>query len=145
MKISTVTRLLLLSLALVLALSSCSFINEMKDEAEKVSEFADDFAALVQDPTPEKAESLVHPASRLTPEDVIEKIQSNEKLASLDTSGEVSVENISDIKMSYHDEELGGNVYTVECDVVIGGVTINASITLLSTSEGFGLYDFEIK
>lgn len=135
----------LLVLVLCLALSSCSFINEMKQETEKVAEFTSDFTSLMSEPTVEKAEALVHPSSPLTPEAVIEKIENNEKLASLDFTGDISVSEIGEMKMSYHDETLGGNVYTVECTVTVSGTPINVSLTLLSSGDSFGLYDFDIK
>lgn len=145
MKANTFAKVLILFFILTLTLSSCSFITEMKDEAQKASDFTNDFAALVQDPTLERAEELVHPSSPLTAQSVIDRIESNEKLTSLDPSSEIRVDNIGDIKMSYHDEELGGNVYTVDCDIIVGTTPISVTIIILSTSEGFGLYDFEIQ
>ncbi len=145
MKANTFARFFILFFILVFTLSSCSFITEMKDEAQRASDFTNDFADLVQNPTLEKAEELVHPSSPLTAQVIIDRIQSNEKLTSLDTSGEIRVDNIEDIKMSYHDEELGGNVYTVSCDIIVGTTPISVTIIILSTDEGFGLYNFEIE
>ena len=93
----------------------------------------------------EEAEKLVHPASPLSPETLVDKIEGNEKIANLDFSQEITVGEITNLSISYHDETLGGNVYTAECQIMIGDTPINVKLKLLSTSEGFGLYDFDIE
>lgn len=140
-----IIKLAVLSLIAILALSSCSLINEAKQEAQKVEQFTGDFAVLVETPTIENAEKIVHPSSKLTPENVVEKIESNEKLKSLDLSQEISVGNIGDLNVSYHDKTLGGNVYSVTVQILVGDTPIDVDLTLLSTEGGFGLYDFDIK
>lgn len=138
-----------LALCILVSLSSCTFIksllNEAKTEAEHVAEFTEELVVLMEEPSIEKAEELVHPNSPLTPESVLEKIENNEKIKNLDFSGEVSIGEITNLNMSYHDKELGGNLYEAECQVTVSGTTIDITLKLLSTDEGFGLYDFDIK
>lgn len=134
-----------ISLCLILCLSSCSFINEVQTEAQKVQSFTEDLVGVIENPTLEEAEELVHPSSPLTPEAVLDKIQNNEKLQNLDPSGEIEIGEIKNLEISYHDKELGGNVYTAECTVTVDGTPIDLTLKLLSTDEGFGLYDFDIK
>lgn len=134
-----------ISLCLILCLSSCSFINEVQTEAQKVQSFTEDLVGVIENPTLEEAEELVHPSSPLTPEAVLDKIQNNEKLQNIDPSGEIEIGEIKNLEISYHDKELGGNVYTAECTVTVDGTPIDLTLKLLSTDEGFGLYDFDIK
>lgn len=142
-------KITLLSLCVLVTLSSCAFINslvnEATSEAEKVADFTNDFVVLMEDPSVEKAEELIHPDSPLTPENVMEKIESNEKIQNLDFSQEIQIGEISDLRVSYHDEALGGNVYEADCQVTVGDVVINLTLKLLSTDDGFGIYDFDIK
>ena len=145
----TVTKILILALCILVSLSSCTFlkslVNDVAAETERVAHFAEDFADLVDNPTIENAESLVHPSSPLTAEAVISKIENNEKLSNLDPTAEIQVGEIKNVNVSYHDEKLGGNLYTAECDIIVGDVTITVHLELLSTEAGFGLYDFDIK
>ena len=139
------TKILLCSLCLLLCFSSCTLINRVKQETEKTVAFTGDFVQLVEEPSVEKAEELLHPQSNLSPETVLEKIQGNDKLANLDFSQEITVGEISDVKILPQDAELGGNVYSIDCQILVGDTPINVSLTILSTEDGFGLYDFEIK
>lgn len=132
-------------LCLLLCLSSCTFINDMKRDADRASDFMQELAALIENPTIEKAQELVHPSSPLTPESVVDMIQNNEKLSSLDLSQEITVGDIGDINMSYKDETLGGNVYTVECQILVGDTPVNVLVKLLSTDQAFGIYDLDIQ
>lgn len=138
-------RIAALALCVLLCLSSCSFINEMKEESQKITEFAEQITVLVKNPTVEKAEELVHPESPLTPENVVDMVKNNEKLSSLDLSQEITLGDIGDIDMSYHDETLGGNVYTVECRILVGDTPVDVLVKLLSNDRGFGIYDLDIK
>lgn len=144
----------ILSLCLILCLSSCtflrSFFTEMEQEATKVAEFTQDMTQLMTNPTVEEAEKLVHPSSPLSPEAVIDKIKGNEKLANIDMSNldikeDVTVGDITNLNISYHDATLGGNIYTADCEIVINGTPILVKLKLLSTDEGFGLYDFDLQ
>lgn len=142
----TITKILVLSLCLLMCFTSCTFFKKVGQEAKRVEEFASDFVQLVENPTIEKAEELVHPNSPLTPETVIEEIKNNEKLADLNvTPDNVELKSVSDIKFSAEDEALGGNVYSVDCELVIDGTPIVVSLKLLSSDAGFGLYNFDIK
>lgn len=136
---------LILIVCIVLCLSSCSFIEEMQSEAQKAENFAQELTVLIQNPTVEKAEELVHPSSPLTPEAVVDMVQNNEKLSSLDLSQEIKVGEIGDLNFSYKDETLGGNVYTVQCQILVGDTPVDVLVTLLSDDAGFGLYDLDIK
>ncbi len=138
-------RIAAIALCVLLCLSSCSFINEMKEESQKITEFAEQITVLVKNPTVEKAEELVHPSSPLTPENVVDMVKNNEKLCSLDLSQEITLGDIGDIDMSYHDETLGGNVYTVECQILVGDTPVDVLVKLLSNDQGFGIYDLDIK
>lgn len=143
--ITKTVKFIICSLCILLSFSSCTLFNEVKQEAERVAVFTEEFITLVEEPTVEKAQELVHPKSNLTAESVIEKIQNNEKLADLDLTQEVTIGEVSDLKLLHQDAELGGNVYSVDCQVIVGGVAIDVSLILLSTEEGLGLYDFDIK
>ncbi len=138
-------KIILCSLCILLCFSSCTLINDLKVEAGRVASFMEQFVALMEDPTIEKAEALVHPKSSITAESVIDKIQNNEALADIDWTQEITIGELSDIELLYQDADLGGNVYSVGCQVVVGGTAIDLDLTLLSTSEGMGLYDFDIK
>ena len=77
----TFVKICALSLCLILCFTSCSLIDRAKEEAQKLKEevirvkdFSGDFVELVQEPTVERAEDLVHPSSSLTPEAVVDKI-----------------------------------------------------------------------
>ena len=141
-----ITKILILSLCLLMCFTSCTLINKVAQEAQKVEKFANDFVKLVEDPSVEQAEKLVHPKSPLTPEDVIDEIKNNEKLAGLNASAEnVEIKNISDVKFSAEDKSLGGNVYSVDCEILVDGTPVVVSLKMLSSDEGFGIYDFEIK
>ena len=142
----TITKILVLSLCLVMCFTSCTLVDKATQEVKRVEKFAGDFVKLVEDPTIEKAEQLVHPNSPLTPEQVIEEIKNNEKLSSLKpTADNVTVKDISNLKLAAENKELGGNVYSADCEIVIDGTSVVISLKLLSTDDGFGIYDFEIK
>jgi hypothetical protein len=145
----TITKILILALCILVSLSSCAFfkslVNDVAAETERVAHFAEDFAGLVENPTVENAQDLIHPSSPITAETVISKIENNEKLNNLDPTAEIQVGEIKNVNVSYHDEKLGGNLYTAECDIIVGDVTITVHLELLSTDESFGLYDFDIK
>lgn len=142
-------KITLLSLCVILCFSSCAFIedavNDALDEAERVTVFAEDLAELIEEPSIEKAELLIHPDSALTAESVIATIQNNEKLQNLDPEAEIQVGEITNLKMSHNDETLGGNVYTAECRVTVGDTVIDINLVLLSKDGTMGLYDFTIE
>lgn len=142
-----ITKVIVFTLCILLCLSSCTFVNKLKDEAAKVAEFSKDFVGLVEEPTVENAEKLLHPSSPLTPEVVVEKIKNNEKLKDIDFSKdmEVTLGEISDVTLIRQDPDLGGAVYGTECSIIVNGQTIVVSLTMLSTSDGMGIYDFDIK
>ncbi len=143
----TFVKIFALSLCLLISFTSCSLFNEVKQEMIRVKDFTVDFVELVQDPTLEKAEDLVHPSSNLTPEAVVNKLKNNETLKNLNISKDtkVNISNISDITLLRNDATLGGNVYGVDIVVSVNGTPITISLTVLSTSEGMGVYDFDIK
>ena len=142
----TITKILVLSLCLVMCFTSCTFFKKVGQEAKRVEKFAGDFVQLVENPTIEKAEEIVHPNSPLTPEAVIDEIKNNEKFAGLDvTPDKVELKSVSDIKFSAEDKALGGNIYSVDCELVVDGTPIIVSLELLSSDAGFGLYNFDIK
>ncbi len=136
---------LALIVCVVLCLSSCSFIEEMQLEVQKAENFAQEITVLIQNPTVEKAQELVHPSSPLTPEAVVDMVRNNEKLSSLDLSQDIKVSEIGDIDLSYKDETLGGNVYTLQCQILVGDTPVDVLVTLLSNDAGFGLYNLDIK
>lgn len=136
---------LVLIVCVVLCLSSCSFIEEMQSEVQKAENFAQEITVLIQNPTVEKAQELVHPSSPLTPETVVDMVRNNEKLSSLDLSQDIKVSEIGDIDLSYKDETLGGNVYTLQCQILVGDTPVDVLVTLLSNDAGFGLYNLDIK
>lgn len=141
-------KILILSLCLALSLSSCFIVdlfNGVKQETERVITFTTEFTVLIENPTVENAEELLHPSSPLTPEHVISKIEGNEKLQSLNTAGEISVGEITNLQLKYDDPTLGGTVYTANCEIIVDGTPITVKLTLLSTEGGFGLYDFDIE
>jgi hypothetical protein len=142
-------KLFAIIISLLMFFTSCSFIQdaieETIEETQRVAEFTEDFADLVAEPSIEKAESLVHPNSSITPETVLERITENEKLASLDMSQEITVSEIGDLSIAFKDETLGGNVYTLDCVIMVGDVPINVTLKLLSAGDTLGIYDFDIK
>ncbi len=142
-----ITKVIVFTLCILLCLSSCTFINKLKNEAAKVAEFSKDFVGLVKEPTVENAEELLHPSSPLTPEVVVEKIKNNDKLKDIDFSKDMDVTlgEISDVTLIRQDPDLGGAVYGAECSIIVNGQTIVVSLTMLSTSDGMGIYDFDIK
>lgn len=150
----TLVKVLALSLCMLLCFTSCSLLNKAKEEAQKakeevakVKDFTVDFVEVVKDPSVEKAEDLVHPSSSLTPEDVVNRLKENETIKNLDISKDTSVEfgGFSDLTLLRNDPTLGGNVYGVDCVVNIDGTPVTISLTVLSTSEGMGIYDFDLK
>lgn len=150
----TFVKIFALSLCLVLCFTSCSFINKVKEEAQKLKEeaikvkdFTGDFVELVQDPTVERAEDLVHPSSTLTPEAVVDKIKNNETIKNLELSEDTQVElgEISGLTLLANDATLGGNVYGVDMTVIIDGTPITITLKVLSTDEGMGVYDFDLQ
>ena len=145
----TITKILILALCILVSLSSCAFfkslVNDVAAETERVAHFAEDFAGLVENPTVENAQDLIHPSSPITAETVISKIENNEKLNNLDPTAKISVGKITNLSISHHDATLGGNVYTADCEIMVGNTPIIVKLKLLSTDEGFGLYDFDIK
>lgn len=145
----TTVKLFAIILTFVLFLTSCSFIRnlieETVEETKRVAEFTEDFSDLLNEPTVEKAEDILHPKSSLTPETVLEKIENNEKLASLDMSQEITIGEIGELNVSFHDESLGGNVYTLDCVIMVGDTPVNVTLKLLSEGDSLGIYDFEIK
>ena len=141
-------KILTVSLCLILSLSSCFIVdlfNGIKQETERVVSFTTEFAVLIENPTVENAEELLHPSSPITPEQVIAKVEDNEKLQSLNTAGEISVGKIQNLQLQYNDPTLGGTVYTADCEIIVDGTPITVKLTLLSTDDGFGLYDFDIE
>lgn len=142
-----ITKVIICTLCILLCLSSCTLFNKAKNEAAKVAEFSKDFVGLVKEPTVENAEELLHPSSPLTPEAVVEKIKSNEKLKDIEFSKdmEVTLGEISDVTLIRQDPKLGGAVYGADCSIIVNGQTIVVSLTMLSTSDGMGIYDFDIK
>lgn len=150
----TFVKIFALSLCLILCFTSCSLFEKAKEEAEKIKEevvrvkdFSGDFVELVQDPTIEKAEDLVHPSSNLSPEAVVDKIKDNETIKNLNLSEDTKIElgEISGLTLLTNDETLGGNVYGVDMTVVIDGAPITINLKVLSTEEGMGVYDFDIE
>lgn len=150
----TFVKIFALSLCLVLCFTSCSFINKVKEEAQKLKEeaikvkdFTGDFVELVQDPTVERAEDLVHPSSTLTPEAVVDKIKNNETIKNLELSEDTQVElgEISGLTLLTNDATLGGNVYGVDMTVIVDGTPITITLKVLSTEEGMGVYDFDLQ
>ncbi len=142
-----ITKVIVFTLCMLLCLSSCTFVNKLKNEAAKVAEFSKDFIVLVKDPSAEKAEELLHPSSPLTPESVVDKIKNNEKLKDVEFSKDMKVTlgEISDVTLIRQDPKLGGSVYGADCSIIVNGRTIVVSLTMLSTSDGMGIYDFDIK
>ena len=150
----TFVKIFALSLCLVLCFTSCSFINKVKEEAQKLKEeaikvkdFTGDFVELVQDPTVERAEDLVHSSSTLTPEAVVDKIKNNETIKNLELSEDTQVElgEISGLTLLTNDATLGGNVYGVDMTVIVDGTPITITLKVLSTEEGMGVYDFDLQ
>lgn len=142
-----ITKILICTLCILLCLSSCTLFDKAKNEAKKVVEFSKDFAQLVKDPSVEEAEDLLHPSSPLTPESVVNEIKNNEKIKSLNISkdSQITIGEVTDVTLQRNDPELGGMVYGAECSVIVDGQTIVISLTMLSTSKGMGIYDFDIK
>lgn len=144
-----IAKILIVSLVLCLALGSCSLINEVKQEANRIADFTVDFAEVMENPTVENAEALIHPKSSLTAESVIDKIAGNERLqelmSSVESEEDITIGEISEPKIKFNDPELGGNVYAVEVEIIIKGTPVTVSLDMLSSEEGFGLLDFEIK
>ena len=150
----TFVKIFALSLCLILCFTSCSFFDKVKEETEKikeevvrVKEFSGDFVELVQDPTVEKAEDIVHPSSNLSAEVVVDKIKNNETIKNLNISEDTKIEigEISGLTLLTNDETLGGNVYGVDMTVVIDGPPVTINLKVLSTEEGMGVYDFDIE
>ena len=150
----TFVKIFALSLCLILCFTSCSLFEKAREEAEKikeevvrVKEFSGDFVELVQDPTIEKAEDLVHPSSNLSAEVVVDKIKNNETIKNLNISEDTKIEigEISGLTLLTNDETLGGNVYGVDMTVVIDGSPVTINLKVLSTEEGMGVYDFDIE
>lgn len=150
----TFVKIFALSLCLILCFTSCSLIDRAKEEAQKLKEeairvkdFSGDFVELVQDPTVERAEDLVHPSSTLTPEAVVDKIKNNETIKNLELSEDTQVElgEISGLTLLANDATLGGNVYGVDMTVIIDGTPITITLKVLSTDEGMGVYDFDLQ
>lgn len=145
------TRILLAILCLVLsfAICSCTQIEEIQKEAERVIAFAEQIATVVETQDLEKAKELIHPDSKITEEYIKEKLENNEKLNSIDvenlTIEDVSIASIGEPKMVMNDPNLGGNVYELEAQVMIGDTPVEIVIILLSNDAGMGFYDFDIK
>ncbi|MGM9631903.1 MAG: hypothetical protein ACI3XL_02280 [Eubacteriales bacterium] len=144
-----IAKILIVSLVLCLALGSCSLIRGVKQEADRIADFTVDFAEVMENPTVENAESLIHPKSSLTAESVVDKIAGNEKLqelmSSVESEEDITIGEISEPEIKFNDPELGGNVYAVEVEIIINGTPVTVSLDMLSSEEGFGLLDFEIK
>jgi hypothetical protein len=150
----TFVKIFALSLCLILCFTSCSLFDKAKEEAEKIKEevvrvkdFSGDFVELVQDPTIEKAEDLVHPSSNLSAEAVVDKIKNNETIKNLELSENTQVElgEISGLTLLTNDATLGGNVYGVDMTVIVDGTPITINLKVLSTSGGMGVYDFDLQ
>ena len=139
-------RIALLTLVLLLCFTSCTLVDDLKRDAANVAVFALEFVDLIENPTLEKAEELTHPSSPLTAENVIERLENDEKLAGVDPSTQsITLEEVGEATFKFHDAELGGNVYEIGCVVVIGETRFTVVLTMLSNDDGFGIYDFEIK
>ena len=149
--------LTVLSLALCLCVCSCTFINNTVQEAQRVADFTVEFTKTLDviassgsaEDIQTQVSEIIHPSSNLTPDKVMDKIQSHEKLQNIDfsnlTEDSINVENIGVPEFSSYSEELGGNVYSLEITVSVDGISITLDLTLLSNESGMGFYDFEIK
>lgn len=155
MRIKKFAKIITLSLVFVLTLSICSctaFKSVIRDtpriaqftkEALEISKITDTEEMIA------RAEELIHPASGLTKESIVEKIKADEDLEGIDlekaASDGYSMGSFSDPKLKFNDPELGGNVYEITVDVTIGGQVFKVTLDLLSDESTIGLYDFDIK
>ena len=155
MSIKTITKLMLISLVLALALSVCS-CTAIKSTVQDIPKAKDFVATMLEIPNisnPEEAKAktaeLIHPNSDFTAETIIEKAQADEDLAGLDikelAKDGYSIGNISEPKIVFNDPELGGNIYEVKVTITMGGESFRVTIDILSNAEGMGIYDFDIE
>jgi hypothetical protein len=151
----TVAKIILFVLTLTIATSvcGCAGIESISRDIPRVIDLAEDVAAISQMSDPEaaiaEAEKLIHPKSGLTKESIIEQIQTNEAIKTLDLTGvtmsDVKVGDFSTPELKLNDEELGGNIYEIKVTVTVKGQPLNITLDFLSDESLMGLYSFDIK
>lgn len=155
MSIKTITKAIVVSLILTLALSvcGCTAIKSTVEDIPKAKDFITEVISIPQISDPEeakaKAADLIHPDSDFTVDTILEKAQADEDLAGLDIKAlseqGYSIGGVSDPKIVFNDPELGGNIYEVKVAVTMGGETFKVTLDILSNAKGMGVYDFDIE
>ena len=153
MKTTAKIILVIFTLALTLSICSCTNIGTITRDIGRAVEIGETISALAKMPDKsaamEEAEKLIHPKSGLDKEAIVNQIKENEAIKALNiedlSTASVSVGEFSTPEFKFNNEELGGNVYSVNVVITVAGVPLNANILLLSDETVMGLYSFDIE
>lgn len=126
-----------------LCLVGCGKIRELKQEVEEVTEFTEKFSSAMSSNDPEKMEECIHPNSKIDEDRVFAVIEEFKQNNDVDASQGVVIDKVGDFELA-KDSTLGGNVYKVTCDLIVGGVPVSVLLTIVNNDAGCGVYDFEI-
>ena len=144
--------LITLVFSFCLVVCSCAAVTTLPRDIERINSFKDEVIAITelkdQEEIVTRLEALIHPASGLTKETVIEKAQASPALQGLDVVALAqqgySIGSFSDYDFRLSDPELGGNIYSLSVQITLGGEKFVVHLDMLSDDTTLGLYDFEI-
>ena len=148
------TKLILMTLIFTLALSicSCSAATTITRDVTRINDFKNEIMAITelkdQEEIVARLEKLIHPDSGLTKETILEKAKNDPDVQGLDIQALAqqgySIGSFSDYDLKFNDAELGGNLYSLNIEVTLGGEKFIIHLDMLSDDVGLGLYDFDI-
>lgn len=126
-----------------LCLAGCGKILELQQELEEMAALTEKFSVALSSNDAEKIEECIHPDAKIDEEKLFAVIEEFEQSKGVDFTQGVVLDRVGDFEI-VNDSALGGNVYKVTCELVVGGVHVRVVLTILNDDSACGLYDFEI-
>lgn len=142
------------ALAFVLTMSfcGCSTTKSVARDTVRITQFTNEAIAISKledhDEMMARAEALIHPASGLTIELLMEAFKEDEAFEGMDVEKALSrgytIGKMSDPKLHLNYTDVGGNVYEITVDLTLDGQVFLLTIYILSDETTIGLFNFDV-
>lgn len=135
--------LLLIILSLMM-LSSCTLLNEMKEELEVAYTQAEEFCIALANDDIEEAEKYLHSKGIPARQGLRTYIQNIERNNNIDFSKGVNFKSRNWEESAYYNGEYGGSTYKFSFEMLVGKEEVEIYFIFVEKDNEFGIYEFMI-
>ena len=141
-----------LVLVLTMSFFGCATTKSVARDTVRITKFTAEVMEITTLNNPNeimaRVEELIHPASELTKESIIQKLLTDEAFEGMDVekafANGYTIGKFSDPKLHLNNTDVGGNVYEITVDVTLDSQVFLVTLYVLSDDAGIGLYNFDV-